>query len=55
MEDAIKKIKRGIVEIISEEQLKKKLETKKHLRIKYGIDPTAPDIHLGERIDHGKF
>jgi tyrosyl-tRNA synthetase len=55
MEDAIAKIKRGIVEIISEEQLKKKLETKKHLRVKYGIDPTAPDIHLGHTVPINKL
>jgi tyrosyl-tRNA synthetase len=55
MEDALKKIKRGIVEIISEEQLKKKLENKKHLRVKYGIDPTAPDIHLGHTVPINKL
>jgi len=44
-------IKRGTVDIVPEEELKKKLakseREKTPLRIKLGIDPTAPDIHLG--------
>ncbi len=47
-------IKRGTVEIILEEDLKKKLEraykANKPLRIKVGFDPTAPDIHLGHTV-----
>ncbi len=47
-------IKRGAVEIISEEELKKKLEesakNKRPLVIKAGFDPTAPDIHLGHTV-----
>ncbi len=47
-------IKRGTVEIISEEELRKKLEesskTKKPLIIKAGFDPTVPDIHLGHTV-----
>ncbi len=47
-------IKRGTVEIISETELKKKLEgsikSKKPLKIKAGFDPTAPDIHLGHAV-----
>ena len=47
-------IKRGAVDIISEEELRKKLEqsikTKKPLKIKAGFDPTAPDIHLGHTV-----
>lgn len=47
-------IKRGCVEIILEEDLKKKLEKSykegKPLRIKVGFDPTAPDIHLGHTV-----
>jgi len=45
---------RGVVDIISEDELKKKLErsvaTATPLRIKLGIDPTAPDIHLGHTV-----
>lgn len=43
-------IKRGAVEIISEEELVKKLETNKPLVIKLGADPTAPDLHLGHTV-----
>ena len=47
-------IKRGIEELISEDELVKKLErsekTGKPLRVKQGFDPTAPDIHLGHTV-----
>lgn len=47
-------IKRGVVEIISEAELLKKLELaskeKRPLIIKVGFDPTAPDIHLGHTV-----
>ncbi|HEU4436107.1 MAG TPA: tyrosine--tRNA ligase, partial [candidate division Zixibacteria bacterium] len=47
-------IRRGTVEIIPEELLRKKLERsyekRKPLRIKQGFDPTAPDIHLGHTV-----
>lgn len=43
-------LKRGTVEIISEAELKKKLEEGRPLRIKAGFDPTAPDLHLGHMV-----
>jgi len=43
-------IKRGTAEVISEDELLKKLETKGKLRIKAGFDPTAPDLHLGHTV-----
>ncbi len=43
-------IKRGTVEIIKEEELLRKLEKGRPLRIKAGFDPTAPDIHLGHTV-----
>ena len=43
-------IKRGTVEIIAEEDLKKKLDKGRPLNIKFGADPTAPDIHLGHTV-----
>lgn len=52
--DQIQIFKRGVVELISEEELAQKLERsqkeKKPLRIKYGADPSAPDIHLGHTV-----
>ncbi len=47
-------IKQGVEEIIPEEQLVEKLkksqETNIPLRIKYGIDPTAADVHIGHMV-----
>jgi len=47
-------IKRGAVDIISEPELRKKLEesikSKRPLNIKAGFDPTAPDLHLGHTV-----
>lgn len=43
-------LKRAVAEIISEEELKKLLKSGKTLRIKEGLDPSAPDIHLGHMV-----
>ena len=47
-------IKRGAVEIFSEEELRKKLEqsikSRRPLKVKAGFDPTAPDLHLGHTV-----
>lgn len=47
-------LKKGALEIISEEDLERKilrsLKTKKPLLVKAGFDPTAPDIHLGHTV-----
>jgi len=47
-------LKKGVAEIIREEELKARLEkslkTGKPLRAKLGLDPTAPDIHLGHTV-----
>ncbi len=48
--DALSLIRRGTNEIISEEELAKKLASGKKLRIKLGVDPTAPDLHLGHSV-----
>ena len=49
--EQLKAIKRGVVEILSEAELKDRLtksfDSGKPLRIKLGIDPTASDVHLG--------
>jgi tyrosyl-tRNA synthetase len=44
------KIKRGVTEIISESELQAKLKKGKPLRVKMGVDPTAPDLHLGHLV-----
>ena len=43
-------IKRGIDELISENELLAKLKSKKQLVVKAGFDPTAPDLHLGHTV-----
>jgi len=50
MSDALKLIKRGTDEILTEGDLKKKLESGKQLTVKAGFDPTAPDLHLGHTV-----
>ena len=49
-EKILEKIRKNTVEIIPEEELIKKLNREKPLRIKFGADPTAPDIHLGHVV-----
>jgi len=41
---------RGVEEVINKEELRKKLKSGQQLRIKLGIDPTSPNIHLGRTI-----
>ncbi|MDR1323099.1 MAG: tyrosine--tRNA ligase, partial [Candidatus Margulisbacteria bacterium] len=43
-------IQNGALEIISAVELKKKLESGKKLKIKFGADPSAPDLHLGHTV-----
>lgn len=54
VEEQMAVIRRGVAEIIPEEELKDKLfraiEEKRPLRVKLGLDPTAPDIHLGHTV-----
>ena len=50
MKEALKLINRGTDEILTESDLKKKLDSGKQLVIKAGFDPTAPDLHLGHTV-----
>jgi tyrosyl-tRNA synthetase len=54
VEEQLGVIKRGVVDIYSEEELRKKLERSvksgRPLKIKAGFDPTAPDLHLGHTV-----
>ena len=50
MKNALKLIKRGADEILTEADLKKKFESGKQLVIKAGFDPTAPDLHFGHTV-----
>jgi tyrosyl-tRNA synthetase len=48
--EQLAELKRGIVDIVSEEELIAKLRKGRPLRVKVGFDPTAPDIHLGHTV-----
>ncbi|HEY6864200.1 MAG TPA: tyrosine--tRNA ligase [Burkholderiales bacterium] len=43
-------LKRGASELIVEEELRDKLKAGRPLRVKLGMDPTAPDLHLGHTV-----
>jgi tyrosyl-tRNA synthetase len=43
-------LERGVEEVIDKEHLRKKLLSGKQLRIKLGIDPTSPNLHIGRSI-----
>ena len=50
VKQALELIARGTEEIIKVEDLQKKLESGRTLRIKVGFDPTAPDLHIGHTV-----
>jgi len=54
MDDVLQSLRRGTVEVISGEELSRKVaasaKEKKPLRVKAGFDPTAPDLHLGHTV-----
>lgn len=50
MDKMLKIIRRGCAEIISEAELREKIKPGVRLKIKYGADPSAPDIHLGHTV-----
>ena len=47
---AVETIRRGCEELIVEEELVRKLAAGRKLRVKLGLDPTAPDLHLGHTV-----
>ena len=50
IEQSVQTIRRGADELIVEEELAKKLASGRKLRVKLGLDPTAPDLHLGHTV-----
>ena len=48
--EALALIKRGCDELIVEEEMLRKLKSGRRLRVKLGLDPTAPDLHLGHTV-----
>lgn len=43
-------LKKNVVDLVNDEDLLSKLERKKHLRVKLGVDPSRPDLHLGHAV-----
>lgn len=43
-------LKKNVVDFVNDEDLLKKLESKKRLRVKLGVDPSRPDLHLGHAV-----
>src|SRR5438105_12670887 len=50
VEAQLTRIRRGVERIVPEDELRKKLDTGKPLRVKLGIDPTAFDVHPGHTV-----
>ncbi|MGQ0285978.1 tyrosine--tRNA ligase [Pasteurellaceae bacterium 22721_9_1] len=50
MNTVLAELKRGVDEILSEQDLIEKLKENRPLKVKLGADPTAPDIHLGHTV-----
>jgi tyrosyl-tRNA synthetase len=50
MKTNFEKIIAGSVQVLPEHELKKKLDSGKKLKIKLGMDPTSPDLHLGHAV-----
>ena len=54
VDEQLEVLRRGVVDLISEDELKRKLERSRAngtpLSVKVGFDPTAPDIHLGHTV-----
>ena len=49
-DEALSILKQGAAQIISEAELKQKLALGRPLRVKLGVDPTSPDLHLGHAL-----
>ena len=50
VDEQLEILTRGVVDLTTEAELRKKLQTGKPLTVKVGFDPTAPDIHLGHTV-----
>src|SRR5210317_919416 len=49
-DEALRTIRSGTAKILSEKELADKLGEGRPLRVKLGVDPTSPDIHLGHTV-----
>ncbi len=59
LEEQLTRIKRGVVDLVTEEDLRRRLarslEEGRPLRVKLGIDPSSPDIHVGHTVQLRKL
>jgi tyrosyl-tRNA synthetase len=53
--DTIRQLEQGGARLISAQELASKLEENRPLRVKLGVDPTAPDLHLGQSVGLSKL
>lgn len=54
-EEQLAAIRRGTVDVLPEDELVAKLRTGQPLRVKFGADPSAPDLHLGHTVALNKL
>jgi tyrosyl-tRNA synthetase len=50
VDEQLGRIRRGAVDVFPVEELRARLATGRPLRVKLGVDPTAPDLHLGHTV-----
>ena len=50
VDEQLELLTQGCDQVVTRDELKKKLEQKRPLRVKLGLDPTAPDLHLGHSV-----
>jgi len=50
IQEQIEQLRLGTVDFINEEELKKKIKKGKPLKVKFGADPTRPDLHIGHTV-----
>jgi tyrosyl-tRNA synthetase len=55
VEDTIRRLEQGGAKLISAQELAAKLQENRPLRVKLGVDPTAPDLHLGHSVGLSKL
>jgi tyrosyl-tRNA synthetase len=54
-EEALARLKAGAAQLVSEHELLAKLKLGRPLRVKLGVDPTSPDLHLGHALSFEKL
>ena len=50
VDQQLERIRHGTVQVFPEQELRERLASGRPLRVKLGVDPTAPDLHLGHTV-----